>query len=73
MERVLAKLTVWKGLYEELGRVQAQLVAALEAHDSERVECLKNEAARLAMRSDAALQELHEAVKQRERAPAAHR
>lgn len=71
MERVEAKLMTWKGLYDELGRVQAQIAAALEAGDFERVSALKDEAVRLAMRNDAALDAVHEALNRRRNAASA--
>lgn len=65
MEQIEVKLLAWKGLYEELEQVQAQVAAAIEGGDVERVSVLKDEAARLAMRSDAALQAIHAALSQR--------
>jgi hypothetical protein len=63
MERVEAKLVAWKGLYEELGRVEGQVAAAVQAGEFKRAEDLKNQAARLAIRSDAALHAIHETLK----------
>jgi RNase adaptor protein for sRNA GlmZ degradation len=62
MERVEAKLIAWKQLYEEFGRVQAQVAVAIDARDFESAENLKDQMARLAMRSDAALHAIYEAL-----------
>jgi hypothetical protein len=64
MERVQAKMMVWKVLYDEVGRVNAQLAAALDC-DPDLAGELKTKAVRLAMRSDAALQAVHDAMKER--------
>jgi hypothetical protein len=66
MERVLARLNAWKGLYDELQRMNAQLAAEEQADGATRhVEDLKVEMARLSARADAALDAVHEAITQR--------